>query len=303
MANTDLSDINEIYLGYFLAGESWFDKDAKKQVDTKMRRVKKEQAEDQINKARVMAEEVLKWAKRKGYKGGIVNVWWTARPGSMSAAVGMEVDQRKNPTDILIRFKSGPAKGFLGISAKSTLGNADIGFKNPGMGTMENVLGIDLGSINQKYVTMIIQKYDLSNSTTQRKVEIRDNPKIQQKTSELGSQALSEMRDVMFNKLKRMKSDQIQEFILRNWIDSSKTLFPPYIKVTGMGKKEPYTAKVEDPLHNPKLDAINSGKMSVEKVGNESVGVKAGNYQILKMRFKFESEKLASSVKLSGDPW
>lgn len=303
MANTDLSDINEIYLGYFLAGESWFDKDAKKQVDTKMRRVKKEQAEDQINKARVMAEEVLKWAKRKGYKGGIVNVWWTARPGSMSAAVGMEVDQRKNPTDILIRFKSGPAKGFLGISAKSTLGNADIGFKNPGMGTMESVLGIDLGSINQKYVTMIIQKYDLSNSTTERKVEIRDNPKIQQKTSELGSQALSEMRDVMFNKLKRMKSDQIQEFILRNWIDSSKTLFPPYIKVTGMGKKEPYTAKVEDPLHNPKLDAINSGKMSVEKVGNESVGVKAGNYQILKMRFKFESEKLASSVKLSGDPW
>lgn len=303
MANTDLSDINEIYLGYFLAGESWFDKDAKKQVDTKMRRVKKEQAEDQINKARVMAEEVLKWAKRKGYKGGIVNVWWTARPGSMSAAVGMEVDQRKNPADILIRFKSGPAKGFLGISAKSTLGNTDIGFKNPGMGTMESVLGIDLGSINQKYITMIIQKYDLSNSTTQRKVEIRDNPKIQQKTSELGSQALSEMRDVMFNRLKKMKSDQIQEFILKNWIDSSKTLFPPYIKVTGMGKKEPYTAKVEDPLHNPKLDAINSGKMSVEKVGNESVGVKAGNYQILKMRFKFESEKLASSVKLSGDPW
>jgi len=100
-----------------------------------------------------------------------------------------------------------------------------------------------------------------------------------------------------------MKGEQIQDFIFKNWIDSSKTLFPPYIKVTGMGKKEPYTAKVEDPLHNPKLDAINKGKMTVEKVGNESIGVKAGSYQILKMRFKFESEKLASSVKLSGDPW
>lgn len=303
MANTDLSDINEIYLGYFLAGESWFDKDAKKQADTKMRRVKREQAEDQINKARVMAEEVVKWAKKKGYKGGIVGVWWTARPGSLSAAVGMEVDQRKNPTDILIKFKSGPAKGFLGISAKSTLGNTDIGFKNPGMGTMEGVLGIDLSSVNQKYINLIIKRYDLSESTPKRKIEIRDNPKIQQKTSELGSQALSEMRDIMFNRLKKMKNNQIQDFILQNWIDSSKTLFPPYIKVTGMGKKQPYTAKVEDPLHNPKLDAINKGKMSVEKVGNESIGVKAGNYQILKMRFKFESEKLASSVKLSGDPW
>lgn len=35
MANTDLSDINEIYLGYYLAGEKWFDKKAKQQVDSK----------------------------------------------------------------------------------------------------------------------------------------------------------------------------------------------------------------------------------------------------------------------------
>ena len=40
-----------------------------------------------------------------------------------------------------------------------------------------------------------------------------------------------------------------------------------------------------------------------EKVGNESIGVKAGNKKILKMRFKYESEKLASSMKMSGDPW
>jgi hypothetical protein len=303
MANTDLSDINEIYLGYFLAGESWFDKKAKEQVTSKKRRVKPEQAEDQINKARVMAQEVLKWAKKEGYKGGIVGVWWTARAGSMSAAVGREVDQTKNPTDILIRFKSGPAEGFLGISAKSTLGSGDIGFKNPGMGTMEKVLGIDLGSINQKYVDQIIKKYELSPVAAKRKSEIRDNPKIQEKTEKLGSQALSEMRDLMFLKLKSMKGNELQKFILNNWLDSNKTLYPPYIKVTGRGKKEPYTAVVEDPLHNPKLDAINKGKMSVEKVGNESIGVKAGSYQVLKIRFKYESEKLATSVKLTGDPW
>jgi hypothetical protein len=303
MANTDLSDINEIYLGYFLAGESWFDKDAKKQVDTKMRRVKKEQAEDQIAKAKVMAQEVVKWAKANKYKGGISRVWWTARPGSMSAAVGREVDQRKNPADILVKFSSGPAEGFLGISAKSTLGNTDIGFKNPGLGTMESALGITLSSYANNYVQQAIEKYDLSSSASTRKSEIRTNPKIKEKTEEMGSKALAEMRDAMFKKLSKMSNKELLNFLLNNWLDSSKTLYPPYIKVTGMGSKEPYSAKVDDPLHNPKLEAILSSKISVEKVGNESVGVKAGSYRILKMRFKYESEKLASSIKLSGDPW
>jgi len=43
--------------------------------------------------------------------------------------------------------------------------------------------------------------------------------------------------------------------------------------------------------------------IKLEKVGNESIGVSAGGKKIMKMRFKFESEKMASSVKLSGDPW
>jgi hypothetical protein len=79
-------------------------------------------------------------------------------------------------------------------------------------------------------------------------------------------------------------------------------IFPPYIKVTGFGNKPPYTAKVTDPLDNEKLDAL-SKPIKFEKIGNDSVGVKAGNIRIMKMRIKFESEKLASSVKLSGDPW
>ena len=44
-------------------------------------------------------------------------------------------------------------------------------------------------------------------------------------------------------------------------------------------------------------------KISFEPVGNESIGVKAGTKKILKMRFKYESEKVASSLKMSGDPW
>jgi hypothetical protein len=79
--------------------------------------------------------------------------------------------------------------------------------------------------------------------------------------------------------------------------------YPPYIKVTGQGSKPPYKATVMDPVKNEKLDALSKYPITLEKVGNESIGVKAGEKKIMKIRFKFESEKMASSLKLSGDPW
>ena len=78
---------------------------------------------------------------------------------------------------------------------------------------------------------------------------------------------------------------------------------PQYDSFWGCSKGSPYTSDVEDPLNNPKLKAILEQKIMFEKVGNESIGVKAGTKKILKMRFKYESEKLASSLKMSGDPW
>ena len=73
----------------------------------------------------------------EGYS-GVKNVYWTARPGfSFRNVVGVDVDQRKNPTDVLVEFNLG---GFLGLSAKSTSGKGDIGFKNPGVGTVDSDL-------------------------------------------------------------------------------------------------------------------------------------------------------------------
>lgn len=304
MANTDLADINEIYLGYYLAGESWFSKDAKKQVDLKTKKIDNEKkVNEQISKAEVMANEVVDWAQNNGYRGSVLQVVWTARPGSLSEAVGREVDQKRNPSDILIRFKKGPANGFLGVSAKSTRGKTDVGFKNPGIGTMERVLGIDLKSIPDKYVEQAIKKFKLSESTSKRKQEIRGNPKIRPTVDKWGTQALNELREVMYTKMKNMSSNELMNFVLNNWLDATDTLYPPYIKVTGMGTMEPYFARVEDPLKNPKMEAVVSKRLTVMRVGNDSVGVNAGGYRVLKMRFKYESQKLASSVKLSGDPW
>jgi len=45
------------------------------------------------------------------------------------------------------------------------------------------------------------------------------------------------------------------------------------------------------------------GNIKLVKVGNDSVGIMADGNRIMKMRAKYESQKLASTIKFSGDPW
>jgi hypothetical protein len=110
------------------------------------------------------------------------------------------------------------------------------------------------------------------------------------------------MRDELMVRLLKFKQPELIKYLLSDWMDAD-IVKPPYIKVTGQGNKEPYKAVSMDPTKNEKLDALSKYKITLEKVGNESIGVKAGEKKIMKIRFKFESEKMASSVKLSGDPW
>ena len=212
----------------------------------------------------------------------------------------MNLNQKKNPTDVLIKFKRG---GFLGLSAKSTSGKADIGFKNPGVGTVEKDLGIDLNDINKRAIQEIIKDFDLPTSASSRKNAIRKNKATKMVTEKVGQAVLNEMREFMLKTVNKLDQLKRRDYIMKSWIDASDELYPPYVKVTGRGTKTPFTADIEDPLNNPKLKALMEKKIMFEKVGNESIGVKAGNKKILKMRFKYESEKLASSMKMSGDPW
>lgn len=301
-ANTILSDINEIQTGFFLAGERWFDGVAKKQFDIRSKQAKPEEVIDAIGKAEVMAAEFVKWAKKNGYSGKVENVWWTARPNSMTSAVGYYVDQKKNPTDILVKFTSGPSDGFLGLSAKATLTKGDIGFKNPGVGTVDRNLKMKLADLYQTRLDETIQKFTLPKSASERKRYIRGKADIKKRTEQIGSDLLSEMRDELLQKLESMSQKKLISYLLSDWMDA-EVIQPPYVKVTGKGRKAPYSADVIDPTKNEKLDALAKYKLTLQSVGNESIGVMAGEKKIMKIRFKFESEKMASSVKLSGEPW
>lgn len=301
-SNTILSDINELYIAFILADSRWFDTAAESQYNMRLQQANPHEVTDAQNKAIVMVDAFKEWAKSNGYGNIIRQVWWTARPGSMSRAFGEPVDQKKNPTDVLVRFNTGPSKGYLGLSAKATKGKSDIGFKNPGIGTIDKSLSISLADDYNKQLDITIKKFKLPGSSAARKDFIRSNPKIKSETEKIGSQTLLSLRDKLLIRLNKFNQKDLLQYLLSYWMDAD-IILPPYVKVTGMGNRVPYKAVVTDPINNEKMSALSKYLITLEKIGNESIGVKAGSKKIMKIRFKFESEKMASSVKLSGDPW
>jgi len=255
-ANTILSDINEIQTGYFLNGKKWFSDDARKACEERMKQAKPDEVTDAIGKAEVMAKEFIAWAKSNGYSGVVKQVWWTARPGELARASGNpDADSRKNPTDILVKFSSGPADGFLGLSAKATKTSGEIGFKNPGVGTIDKALNTGIAAEYKNQEAQMIKKYDLPQGADARKKFIRSDPDLKQETEQVGVKCLAAMRDVLYARLLKLENTELLQYLLQYWMDAD-VLIPPYVKVTGMGNKPPYKAAVMDPLKNPKLDAI-----------------------------------------------
>ena len=157
-ANTLGADVNEILMVYYAGGENWnIYGDQKGEVlkglEQRKAQISPEEYADQAGRAKAQAEASLEWAAANGFDGRLVQAWWTARPGVLARAVETDVNSKKNPTDTLYKFSS---DAFLGVSAKSTKGKGEIGFKNPGVGSIAKALNVDLISyVKQKTETTI----------------------------------------------------------------------------------------------------------------------------------------------------
>lgn len=299
-SNTDLADVNEIYTAFILNGNRFPDAATEKQYERKSKLLTPQQLEQQQGRAGAMVEVFNKWANTNGFR-GIAAVHWTARPGfTFKPVTGYDVDQRKNPTDVLVQYNGGK---FLGMSAKSTSGKGDIGFKNPGIGTIDKDLKLNLKAIPKAAADNFANSVGLPTPSNARKSKIRQNPDLKKQAEVIGLDVLNTLRGQFLTRLNQMNPQQKREYIINSWIDAGEGLLPRYVKVTGRGTKVPYSASLDDPLNNEKLKKLTNEQITFEAVGNDSVGVKAGNKKILKMRFKYESQKLASTVKMSGDPW
>lgn len=299
-ANTLGADVNEIHLTFLLNNNSFPDRLTSDQFKQRSKSISEEIVEWQIGRAEAMYIKFLEFLRLQKL-GSPVAAYWTARPGfQFKDIVGFAVNQRLNPTDVLVKLTSGK---FYGISAKSTK-SGGAGFKNPGAGTIDTYLGTNLSSIDVKYSNMIIEKYDLPVGKDSRKQFLNSNPGIKKKVYEnYSSKALRELRDTYLNRLNQMTQQQIINFLVTEWLNEDPEILKlPYVKITGSGTKI-YTSSLYDPLTNSKSKHLVKGPIIFSPVGNDSVGVTADNARILKMRFKYASTQLASSLKMSGDPW
>jgi len=303
-SHTLAADINEIGLAYNLV-DGWKgfidNSEAKSILNKRLQELGQEEFDIQMDRAYLMAREVLHWARSNGYKGKPKKVWWTARAGVLSKAVGRNVDPTQNPTDVLIQFSDGQ---FLGVSAKSTKTQGEIPFKNPGIKTIDKQLGLSMGKRADEITKELVKNLGLPASAKARKSFLRkkENKEIQQSTISAGFAIMTDIRDTLLKKLRSMSPDAAREHILTTWLNAIPT-YPPYIKATGHGKGSKLKVTIMDPLKNQKTTLLMNNSPEFEPVGVDSVGVSAGGHHIMKMRVKFESEKLASSIKFSGDPW
>ena len=299
-ANTLGADINEIYLTYLLNNNSFPDRITSQQFEKRSKAVPEEVVGWQKGRAEAMYKKFNEFLSIRQY-GTPVQSFWTARPGfSFESVVGFKVNQRLNPTDVLVRLSTGK---FYGISAKSTK-SGGAGLKNPGVGTIDRYLGTNLSAIDQKYSNLIIEKYDLPEGKDARKQFLNANPGVKKKVYEnYSSKALNELRNNYLSVLNSLSQQKIIDFLVTEWLnEDSEILKLPYVKITGSGTRI-YTANLYDPITNAKSRYLVKGPIIFSPVGNDAVGVTAANQRILKMRFKYASTQLASSLKMSGDPW
>mgnify|MGYP003116378845 CR=1 FL=1 len=319
--NKDGADCNEILLGYYCAGKKWsLFHDAKK-VQEELKKYKEildyhkpGEYENQDGRAQEQAKVALEWAAANKYKGKVTRVYWTARPGVLSKAVGYDVDSRKNPTDTLLRF--GKNK-FLGLSAKSTgQSSGDIGFKNPGIGKLADLSQRDLVNTAQKAMnSRSIKKLDFNDETGNgkrkaylKKIGAYPLPRGSKTPTEAGMpyykaghKVLAAVRDELMDAYNDMSQEERKMHFIDDWLDAAGGL-PYYIKVVGFGKKGRYTAKVVDPVYDEKTLVLSSSDVGFEPTGTSSILVTANGVGLFKIRAKWESAPLASTIKFSGDP-
>ncbi len=319
--NKDAADCNEILLGYYCAGKSWGRYHESSKVRAALKKYKEMldywkpgEYENQDGRAQAQAQEALAWAAANDYDGSVTKVWWTARPGVLAKAVGYDVDSSKNPTDVLLQFGK---TEFLGLSAKSTgKSSGDIGFKNPGIKPLGNKTQSDLvAAAIKKMNSRSIKSLDFGDEKDNgkrkaylKKIGAYPIPQGQRTPTEVGApyykagaKVLGAVRDELLSAFDRMPQEDVLVHLLDDWLDAYGGM-PHYIKVVGYGKNGKYSAKVADPTYDDKTLLLSSNDVDFEPTGASSIFVLAGGEPIFKIRAKWESAPLASSIKFSGDP-
>lgn len=288
------ANVNELALARELAGGfenvDGFGDSAEENFNKSAEVIGDQEAGDRNRMGAEMAAATKEWAQSNGFTAPIKKVHWTARPGSLAAASGIEnIDQRKNPSDVVIEFEDGKR---LGVSAKSsTKSSKSLTFKNSGSGTVAKTFNNP--KINE-VVQQMSDKFASDNGIPDRgrKQFIRSNPELKTKADAEGTKVLSAARDELLNTFNGLSKEEAGRALKNAFLDTENQGLQ-YIKVTGRNNGN---TTITDPLNNKVSKALDRSNLSFSPTGSGSIQVTDNETgeKLFKVRAKWESQKLAS---------
>lgn len=250
----------------------------------------------QVQRARVMADACLTYFQEHYTTTIIADVLW----------VGRKITY--NPSDVLVTFENGTV---CGVSCKSSRHREALTFKNMGVTHFNTHLNLELKPIYEHAARAFCVQHMAPFKSNERKLFIRANTELQEISSALAANTLAYITGLITNALVTRPEEWLRDYFLRCWMDYYTST--RWIRVTGTGTKRPYTARVEDPtqLEGPyrSLDYVRMrhGQLRINPLTNTSIGIFATldetiEAPVFKIRAKYESEPLASSLKFLGEP-
>jgi hypothetical protein len=329
------AELNEMLLAIYLAETAGLDRvegltgdlDAAVYSLKDQYKISDEDFNNESERAYVMAESALEWAKNNNYGDNPTRVIWTARKGSLESAIAPYKPSKRNPTDVLLEFGK---DNWLGISAKSTVKSQGVvPFANPGppkyaRAAAEASKESALKYLESKYKSLF-GPHNVSDTTRDRFIKSLGydantktfkNPK--ERTPEevnfindlyrLGVQPRKAIRDAMVQNSLEISQRQLKRIYRQDWMQSSKTNFPYFIVVTGRGtEKTGYSASVIDPLKSTLSRTLSRDDIIISDLDSEDsfkiygVSPTGKETYLFKIRVKWEGRPFGSTIKLSGE--
>lgn len=313
-ASAGAGTAHELALAAELAGG--FDKivagKGSEEIYNKNMEISKASGETATRVAKQNAKDLKDELKRRGME-SIDEVIWTAqlRGDGLAKAAGVDgISEKNNQSDILIKGKDKDGNEMVyGVSLKvatssSTKYPNDIPFFNGGLKKESERLGVEsVSETAAKSTKQALKDLGIKSTTAAAaKKEIRESEENKSKADAIGKKILEEARDGLVSGLSNKSADEVRAFL------SSMTGAPsgegrnlPTLKLTGYSSGQK-TTKIEDAVEGKVAKAIaNSKDFQIEKAGSSAVRIVADGVPIMKVRVKWESQALGSSLKISGE--
>jgi hypothetical protein len=300
VTHTHGSDLNELATGYFLNKEQWWNGAARSLFREKARLLKSTESTEavtvQVERGRAMGMKLRVHLVEKRLR--LLNLHWCARGDLTHWVPGASAN---HPADLILEVRPPTAPSgelgwseWLGVSCKSRKGAEGSGLKNPGLSLVSGYLGLDLQQTVDAAVACGVREWMLPGTQAERKRYLRAHPAVRLQTIARGDEILVGLRDTILGGFPIWKIKEFLSGVLHN-----EGTLPKYVRVVGRGTIDKgFSAELIDPYQ-----WNYTGPYRLQAVGRDGVGFLGNGARICLLRVKWESEKLASTVKFSVDEW